>query len=180
MHTFPLPFDRYRALVQQGATLVVPRTRHVPAASVDRRVKQRSRLHWWLAETEARRLQAGAQALLLDESGSLTETAAANFLIVRGGAVISPPREAILEGVSLGVVRDLCARLAIPFRHEPIRVYDAVNADEALLTGTSFCLAGVRRLEHATLPCPGPVIGRLLAAWNAEVGLDIHKQILGA
>src|SRR5438034_3972603 len=47
LHTFPLPFARYARLFQQGAQLVVPPTRHIPAACVDPRIKHRSRLHWW-------------------------------------------------------------------------------------------------------------------------------------
>jgi branched-chain amino acid aminotransferase len=180
MHTFPLPFARYRPLLEQGATLVIPNVRHVSAGCVDRRVKQRSRMHWWLAEVEARRLESGAQALLLDESGRLTETAAANVLLVRDGVLRSPPRDSILEGVSLGVVGELCGRLGIPLRFEPLTPYDAVNADEVILTSTPYCMVGVRRFQQAMLQFPGPVTARLLQAWNAEVGLDIHQQIRGA
>jgi branched-subunit amino acid aminotransferase/4-amino-4-deoxychorismate lyase len=179
MHTFPLPFDRYRSLLEKGATLVIPTVRHVPGVCVDRRVKQRSRIHWWLAEVEARQVTPGAQALLLDEAGHLTETAGANLLLVRDGALVSPPRASILEGISLGVVGELARGLGIPLRYEPLTPYDALTADEAILTSTPYCLVGVRRLQQATLPCPGLVTERLLQAWNDEVGLDIHQQILG-
>src|SRR5207245_2752073 len=33
LHTFPLPFARYRPLFQSGARLVIPPTRHVPPSS---------------------------------------------------------------------------------------------------------------------------------------------------
>lgn len=177
MHTFPLPFERYRPLVERGADLVVPEVRHVPPECVDRRIKQRSRLHWWLADRAARRLRPGVQALLRDDDGTLTETAAANFLIVRSGAVISPPAERILGGVSLGVVRELCDRLGIAFREESLTLDTALTAEEALLTSTPYGLVGVRRLQDREYACPGPITQRLLAAWNAAVGLDIHGQI---
>jgi branched-subunit amino acid aminotransferase/4-amino-4-deoxychorismate lyase len=179
MHTFPLPFARYRDLVERGAALVVPGVRHVPAACVDPRLKQRSRLHWWLAEREARATAPGSMALLLNTTGHVTETAAANFLIVRGGTLISPPRESILAGISLAVVEELAGRLGIPMEFRPLTLTECQSADEALLTGTAFCVAGVRSIDGAALPWPGPVLGRLLAAWNAEVGLDLHGQILG-
>jgi branched-chain amino acid aminotransferase len=179
MHTFPLPFARYRSLLEKGATLVIPTIRHVPSACVERRVKQRSRMHWWLAEVEARRLHPGAQAILLDEAGHLTETAGANILLVKDGVLLSPPRASILEGISLGVVQELAARLGIALRFEPLTPYDAMTADEALLTSTAYCLVGVRAFQQATLPYPGPMTQRLLQAWNAEVGLDIQGQIVG-
>jgi branched-chain amino acid aminotransferase len=179
MHTFPLPFARYRPLVEEGATLVIPGVRHIPGVCIERRVKQRSRMPWWLADVEARRLQRGAMAVLLDEAGYLTETAAANLLLVKDDIVLSPPRDAILAGISLGVVEKLCGRLGIPLRFGPLTPYDAATADEALLTSTPYCLVGVHSLQHTELPCLGPTTRRLLEAWNEEIGLDIHMQILG-
>ena len=151
VHTFPLPFARYHRLVRDGAVLVVPAVRHVPAECVDPRVKQRSRLSGWIADQEARHMEAGASALLLDADGFVTETAAANFLIVRGGAVLSPPRDSILNGVSLRVVEELCGELGIPFEEARLTVEDCRNAEEAMLAGTSYCLAGVRRVAGADL-----------------------------
>jgi len=203
-HTFPLPFARYHRLVRDGAVLAVPAVRHVPAACVDPRIKQRSRLPWWIAEQEARRIEPGASALLLDADGYVTETAAANFLIVRGGAVVSPPRDAILNGVSLQVVEELCGELGIPFAEARLTVEDCGGADEAMLAGTSYCLAGVRRVAGVDLPAsgrrepagaspvggtmlhqpahagrsPGPIRRRLLDAWGRRVGVDIERQIL--
>src|SRR5207249_5359782 len=83
MHTFPLPFVRYRKLFTDGATLVVPPTRHVSATSIDPRAKIRSRMHWWIAEQEAKGIDPAASALLLNATGHVTETSAANFLVVR-------------------------------------------------------------------------------------------------
>src|SRR5437762_1801513 len=92
MHTFPLPLSRYARLFREGAHVIIPSIRHVPAVCVDPRTKQRSRLHWWLAEQEAHASDPGAIALLLDGEGRVTETAGANFLAVCDGIVITPPR----------------------------------------------------------------------------------------
>jgi branched-subunit amino acid aminotransferase/4-amino-4-deoxychorismate lyase len=179
MHTFPLPVARYRRLVNEGAHLVIPTTRQVPAVCIDPRIKQRSRMHWWLAEQQARRADPVAQALLLDTEGHITEAAGANFLLVRDGTVLSPTRSTVLEGVSLGIVAGLCRRLGIPFVERPLGIGDCQGADEAMLTSTPYCLAGVSRLNGMSLPFPGPVMRQLLAAWSADIGLDIHGQILG-
>jgi branched-chain amino acid aminotransferase len=177
MHTFPLPFRRYRRLFQEGAHLVTPSTRHVPAVCIDPRIKQRSRLHWWLADREVHAHHPGAMAVLLDGAGHLTETAAANVLVVKGGTVLSPPRDTILGGVSLLVVEELCGALGIPFAERPLTVYDAQTADEMLLTSTPYCLAGVSRFNGLPLPWPGAILGRLLTAWGEQLGLDIRGQI---
>jgi branched-subunit amino acid aminotransferase/4-amino-4-deoxychorismate lyase len=175
MHTFPLPFTRYRPWIEQGVYLITPSVRQIPAAGIDPHIKHRSRLHWWLAQHQAGR---DAQALLLGLNGHVTETASANFLLISDGTVVSPPREAILGGISLQMVTELCGRLGIPMVHRPISLDDCYAADEALLTCTSYCLAGARQINDRVLRWPGPMLQRLLEAWNAEVGLDIHAQIM--
>lgn len=177
LHTFPLPFARYARLFQEGATLLVPSVRQVSAACVDRRIKQRSRLHWWLAEQEVHETDPCASALLLDDQGRVTETAAANLLVVRGGVVLTPRREGVLNGISLQVVEELCAELAIPFAEADMTLADCQRADEAMLSNTVFCLVGVRRLQGAELPWPGVVFERLLRLWGEKVGVDIRAQV---
>jgi branched-subunit amino acid aminotransferase/4-amino-4-deoxychorismate lyase len=178
MHTFPLPLSRYRSLFTEGARLVIPATRQVPPSSVDPRIKQRSRLHWWLADREVRQTDPGASALLLDQEGFVTETAAANLLVVRGGTVLTPARTSVLGGVSLRVTEEICQQVGIPFGERPLTPDDCRTADEAMLSSTSFCLAGVRAIDGSPLPWPGPVFGRLLSGWNVRTGLDLRRQIL--
>jgi branched-subunit amino acid aminotransferase/4-amino-4-deoxychorismate lyase len=177
MHTFPLPFARYHRFFEEGAHLIVPATRHVPGCSVDPRIKQRSRLHWWLAEQEAHLGEQGAVALLLDADDNVTETAGANFLAVRDGVVLSPPRESILGGISLRTVEELCLELGLSFEYRSLTLQDCLSANEAFLASTPYCLAGISRLNGVTVPWPGPILEKLLAAWGQRVGLDVQQQI---
>jgi branched-subunit amino acid aminotransferase/4-amino-4-deoxychorismate lyase len=179
MHTYPLSFERFAPLFREGAHLVVPDTRQARARSVDPRIKQRSRLHWWLAEQEAHDVDPQASALLINEFGHITETANANFLIVTKSAVLSPPANEILGGISLQTVKEFCARLGIPFREQPITPLDWRGAQEALLCSTPFCTAGVSRINGRPIRWPGPVYEKLMAAWDRRVGLDVRKQICG-
>jgi branched-chain amino acid aminotransferase len=176
MHTFPLPLARFRRSVQEGARLVVPSIRQISA--VPPHIKMRSRMHWWLADREVHRVDPQATALLLDAKGYITETASANMLIVREGKVLSPPSKRILQGISRGVVIELCGRLGIPFEEASLTIADLEAADEAMLSCTSYCLMGVSHCNGRAIPWPGPLFRRLLSAWNNEMGLDIHGQIL--
>src|SRR5689334_6407237 len=115
IHTFPMPFHLCRRFFETGLHLVTPSTRHVPPECVDPKIKNRSRLHWWLAEQEAHLVDSGAMPLLLDFQGNLTETSGSNFLLVKNGTVHSPTPRNILLGVSRKVVIELCHKLAIPF-----------------------------------------------------------------
>jgi branched-chain amino acid aminotransferase len=178
LHTFPLPYQRYARLFREGARLVIPSIRSMPPECVDPRMKQRSRLHWWLGEREAQRLEPGSSALLLNQEGYVTETAAASFLMVRAGTVYSPPGNTILDGISLRVTRELCEQLGIPFAEALLTPAECQQADEAFLTGTAFCLAGVRSINGVGLPWPGPITAALALGWNNLVGLDFRDQIL--
>lgn len=180
IHSFPLPFRIWRHLFTDGAHLVTPPTRHVPPQCVDPKTKNRSRLHWWIADQETKLVDPRAISVLLDLEGNLTETSGANFLLVKNGAVLSPTPRNILLGVSRQTVIELCAKLGIPFLERDLQVHDAVNADEALLATTPYCLAPVTRFNGLPIGDgrPGKIFHRLLEAWSAEVGLDIHAQLI--
>jgi branched-chain amino acid aminotransferase len=179
MHTAPLALERYAAYFQVGVHLATPGVTAVPPSSIDPRIKHRSRLHWHLAQSEVDRIQPGAVALLLHSNGYVTETAAANFFIVSEHRVISPPLHTVLNGISLGVVRAICSEMGTDFFEKNLTLADCASAQEAFLTNTSFCLAGVSRINEHPLPWPGPITQRILAAWSAKVGVPIAEQIRG-
>ena len=183
IHSFPVPFHLFRRFFESGLHLVTPSTRHVPPQCVDPKIKNRSRLHWWLAEQEAHLVDPGAMPLLLDLQGNLTETSGSNFLLVKNGTVYSPAPRNILLGVSRKVVIELCGKLGIPFAERDLQVYDAVTADEAFVTTTPYCMAPVTRFNGVTIgdgAVGGPVFNRILDAWGHEVGIDIREQVTGA
>jgi branched-subunit amino acid aminotransferase/4-amino-4-deoxychorismate lyase len=178
-HTFPLPFHLWAKKMREGARLVTSAVRQVPPACWPPHIKCRSRMHYYLAEQEARRVDPEASALLLDLAGHVTETNAANLLIVRSGGIWSPPSGSILPGHSRAVVIELAAVLNISFDEGDLGAADVAAADEAFLTSTPFCLMPATRINGAPIGNgrPGPVYRRLLAAWSAAVGLDIARQV---
>lgn len=179
VHTFPLPFELWAKKMLAGAHVVTPSIRHVPPQCYDPKVKYRSRMHFYLADLEARRIDPEASALLLDLDGNVTETSTANFSIVERGTIVSPTTVNTLPGVSRAMVLELAGKLDIPFVERDLQVYNVMNADEAFLTSTSYCLMPVTKINGMPVGDgkPGAMTRRLLAAWSAEVGLDIEKQI---
>ena len=139
-------------------------------------------MHWWLADNETHMVDPEAISLCLDTDGNVTETSGSNFIIVKDGAVITPSRRNILWGVSLMTVTDVCGTLGIPFIERDIQVYDVVNADEAMLPSTPYCLLPVTRINGLAIGkgSPGPIFNHLIDSWNGLVGMDIRKQITEA
>src|SRR5262249_12710300 len=134
IHTFPLPFQRWAKQMAEGVHLVTPAIRHIPPECLDPALKNRSRLNYFLAEAEARQMDAAASALLLDLDGNVTETAAANFLMVKDGTILSPTPRNILPGISRAITLELADALGIPWYERDISLTQAEAADEAFIT----------------------------------------------
>lgn len=182
LHTFPLPFRLWSRKLREGVRLVTPAVRQVPPCCWPPDIKHRSRLHFYLAEHQARQVDPEASALLLDLEGNVAETPAANFLMVRGGVLRSPAAANCLPGVSRAVVRELAGTLGIPFQEQTIPAAELPQAEEAFLASTPYCLLPVTRINGTPVGAgrPGPVFRRLLSAWSEQVGVDIEHQILQA
>lgn len=181
VHTFPLPLARWSRKLTEGIRLVTPSVRALPAACVDPRIKCRSRMHWFLADREAQAVDPEASALLLDLDGHITETSTANFLLVKDGAIVSPPEASILPGISRRVVKELAAGQGIPFVERTLNLYDVRTADEVFLSSTPYCLLPVATVNGVVVGQGSrPVFQRLLTAWSQEVGVDIAGQIQAA
>jgi branched-subunit amino acid aminotransferase/4-amino-4-deoxychorismate lyase len=179
VHTQPLAFDQWADKYETGDSLVVSDVRQVPGECWPHELKCRSRMHYYLADQEARQREAGSRALLLDERGYVTEASTANLLIYSvSRGLISPPKERILPGVTVAVLEELAGQLGIPFLHAELTVIDVAQADEVLLCSTSPCVWSVTRLNGRPIADgqPGKVSQRLRKAWSEMVGLDIEAQ----
>lgn len=98
-------------------------------------------------------------------------------IVYLNGAFI-PASQARLNIYDLGIVLGATfTEMTRTFRHQP---YDVVNADEAWLTTTPYCIAPCTCINSIPigLGAPGPLYQRILAAWSQRVGLDIERQIL--
>ena len=181
IHTFPLPFSLWSSYFSEGAHVVTPSIRQVPPVCVDPKIKCRSRMHWWLADQETHLVDPKAVSLCLDLDGNITETGGSNFLMAREGAVFSPSPRSILRGISLETVAELCGELEIPFVERDFQVYDVINADEAWLATTPYCLAPVTKINGMPIGGgdSGPLFTRLIEAWSERVGVNIVDQVRG-
>ena len=164
-----------------GINAVITSQRAIPARLLDPKVKNRSRLHYLMANIEASGYAGdNVWALLLDPDGFVAEGTGDNFFIVRDGVIITPEGRNILRGISREyIIKELAPQLGLPCREQNIEPYDVLNADEAFMTGTPFCLLPVVSLNGSPIGNgrPGQVSGKLLAAWGSNVGVDIPGQI---
>jgi branched-subunit amino acid aminotransferase/4-amino-4-deoxychorismate lyase len=179
MHTYALPFHLWVEKYERGESLRVTSVRQVSTQCWPAELKCRSRMHYYLADAEARRLEPGSRALLLNEDGFVTESSTANLLVYRASeGLLSPPRAMILPGVTVAATAELAGTLNIPFREVPLRVDDVAQADEVLLCSTSPCVWSVTRLNGLPIGTgrPGPICQRLQQAWSDLCGVSLVAQ----
>jgi branched-chain amino acid aminotransferase len=180
INCFPITFSHYAEAYRKGAHLVTPSIRIPPPICLDPKMKCRSRMHYHLADLQAKQSDPEAYCLLLDVQGTIAENRGANFFIVTDGRLRTPTTRNALAGVSRETVIELAKGLDLQVVEEDLQLYDAYNADEAFLTSTSFCILPVARIDHVNVggETPGPITKDLLNAWSKRVGVDIVAQAL--
>jgi branched-subunit amino acid aminotransferase/4-amino-4-deoxychorismate lyase len=178
IYAVPLAFGEWAHKYQSGERVVLSDVRQVPPTCWPTELKCRSRMHYYLADRQARVRDPGARALVLDQQGRLAEASTANILLVRGGRIFSPLVDYILPGVSLGFLRELARDERIPFEFDELLPRDLPLADEILLASTSPCLLPVCQCDARPVGsgAPGPMFDQLITAWGRSVGVDIRRQ----
>ncbi len=158
-----------------GVKLSVSSVRRNPPECVETRAKVTSKMNQILAELDA--ASRGSLSLMLDLNGNVAENSVANFFIVRGGVVWTPPERNILEGVTRKVLFDLCEKLSIPLQERDFTMYDVAQAEECFITSSAICATPVSSVDGFTpnLPIPGPITTRLIDAFAADTGYDFRK-----
>ncbi len=179
---FPLRWtvEEMGKLFDTGINAVIPSQRAIPASLIDPKVKNRSRIHYLMANIEVGSVEGDNNwALLLDTDNFIAEGTGDNFFIVKNGEVITPEPRNILRGISRGYIMELCKELQIPCLEKNLDVYDVVNADEAFMSGTPFCMLPVTSINGQKIGtgAMGGVTSTLLEAWGEKVGVDIEGQI---
>lgn len=168
-------------LFDTGINAVITSQRAIPARYLDPKIKNRSRIHYLMANIQAS-LMAGDNnwALLLDDNGFIAEGTGDNFFIVKNNTLFTPEGRNILRGVSRSyVMHELCPQLGLQIVEKNIESYDVHTADEAFMTGTPFCLLPVTSLDGLAIGdgAPGRITNSLLSQWSKNTGVDIIGQI---
>ncbi len=179
LHTFPLRFGIWAGKYQQGEALATTEVEQVSARCWPPELKCRSRMHYFLADRQARTRRPGSRALMCDEDGFITEATTANVVLYRHKeGLLMPPEEKVLPGISLAVTLELADDMEIDYAQRDLTPADVALADEVFLTSTSPCVLPVTQFNGRPVGqgVPGPMFQRLIKAWSGVVGLDVVEQ----
>ena len=168
------PPEMYR----DGMPIIVAKRPRIPIECLDPRIKSLNYLNNILAKIEA--IDAGVlEALMLNVDGEVAECTGDNIFIIKGGALLTPPKHAgILEGVTRAFVFDLCRELKIAVEEKSLRLNDVLTADEVFLTGTAAEVIAVSRIDETAIgdAAEGPVTRRIREAFKAAVAQNAPED----
>ncbi|MDO9464723.1 MAG: aminotransferase class IV [bacterium] len=166
-------------LYETGVHAVIPSQRAIPADLLEPKIKNRSRMHYLMANLEVSLVNdPNAWALLLDPDGFITEGTGSNFFIVKNGRLLTPEPRNILRGIRRKYTIELARELGIEVIECNLNTYDAITADEAFFTSTAFTMMPCVKVNGYELGDDkmGTITKKLFKAWDKMVGLNIMGQ----
>lgn len=120
------------------------------------------------------------EAVLLNDSGTISEGSGENLFIVRDGVVLTPPVAAgILDGITRASVMTLLAAEGVEVREASLTRGDLYGADEAFFTGTAAEVTPIRGVDDRSVGSgkPGPVTKRVQELYHDAVRGNIPHYL---
>lgn len=115
------------------------------------------------------------EALMLDPHGFVATCNSTHFFVVKGGEVLTSTPRYCLEGITRGLVLELCRRHGVPCREADFALRKVYAADEAFCTGTFAGLVSVGEVDGRRIGAgPTPVTDRLRALYE-----DLQRRACG-
>jgi D-alanine transaminase len=116
-------------------------------------------------------VDAGAIETVLFRNGYLTEASASNFLLVREGVIVAPPKDnQILPGITYDVAFELAREGGLPIEMRPVPKDEALAADEMWLSSSTKEVLAVTSLDGRPFAGgkPGPMFRKVHALFQAS------------
>ncbi len=141
-----------------------------PAANMTKAKIAGNYVNSYLAKTDVQR-QGFDEAILLDPEGYVSECSGANLFLVRDGRLLTPPADAILEGITRSTMFALAADLGIPCESARLSRDHLYIADEVFVCGTAAEVVGIADIDGRQVGDgrTGPITTTLQTAYQDAV-----------
>lgn len=161
---FAIPFGRY-VDAEEGTKVAVSSWKRISDNSIPARGKfTGSYINSAFIKSEAL-LNGFDEALVLDESGHISEGSAENVFIFRNGKAITPPVNSdILEGITRRtIIHLLREELGVEVEERPIDRTEFYVCDEAFFCGTGVQIAAITSVDRRPVGSGkmGPLVSEL-------------------
>ena len=174
--TKELGFSKWANWYRDGLDLVPVEIEEISGKAIPRHIKCRSRLHYYLAEQNAKQVSSQSRALLSSPEGGIAEATIAGIVMVKGEVMVAPPENAVLQSITFEVLKEIALEQGLSVERRAIDLDELKKADEVLWLNSSCCLAPVRSIAGESLGASRPVFQRLIQAWSKRFGVDLVRQ----
>lgn len=164
------------AQYRRGLRVAIVPSRKFSVGSINPESKYSARLGSVLAVMDAQ-LREVDEAIFLDAMGSVTESTASNFGVLRAGVIVTPPCWlGLLAGITRETLFELAPALRLRIEESPLTRHEVYNAQEAFLLSTLKEVIAVTRVDGRAIGtgAPGPVTARLGRAFRALVRRELR------
>ena len=111
--------------------------------------KSKDLLLCYLAYREAAKRNA-LDALLIDGDKNIREGTRSSFFVIKNNALIAPPKEKVLEGVTRKIILDIAPTI-MNVKKENILLEKIKEYDECFITGTTLNVMPVKQINNIIL-----------------------------
>jgi branched-chain amino acid aminotransferase len=153
---------------EKGVRMMVSSfTRHHPNVMMTKAKVSGNYVNSTFAKTMAHRAGFN-EAVMLDPQGYVAECTGENLFLVRKGALITPPRTSVLEGVTRDSIITLARDMGYPVYEEMIARDQLYTADEMFVCGTAAEVVPVQEVDFRCIGQGrrGPITQALQVAYH--------------
>lgn len=164
----PVPFGKYFGdKFNTGISCKISSWKRISTEILSPHVKASANyLNSVLAKREAK--ESGYdEAIMLTESGRVSEGSGENLFIVENGKLVTPPVfDGVLKGITRHSIMEIAREMGIPVEERPLLRDELYTADEVFLTGTAAEVTPVVNIDKRKISKgPGPLTKELRSSF---------------
>ena len=180
IHCSTIDFEKHAKFFIEGQKVRTSSIKQIPCESIPSMIKHRSRMHFVLADKEVKTIEPDSSPLLLDYDKNISESIYANFFIVNGNTIQTPPTKNILPGITRKKIINIAQQMGFDVEEKNLTLDDAHSAEEAFFTSTSRIITPISSIDGIPIgkTIPGESTQKLLTEYSKNVGVDIMAQFL--
>jgi len=118
------------------------------------------------------------EAILVDNSGNITEGSKSNIFMIKGEKVITAPVGDVLPGVTRNIIIKICSDIGFEVMEKKINYKQIEKFDALFISGTSPKVLPIKKVENIKFhSSENKVLISIMEAYNHEMESDIKSFI---
>jgi branched-chain amino acid aminotransferase len=117
------------------------------------------------------------EVLLVDDEGYITEGSRSNVFFIFKDQLVTPPDEAVLQGIARKNVIKICKEYDIPLEIRKVHRSELQQAESIFLTGTSLKVLPVEKIDNFKYRVNSKLLVFLMSAYDQKIEKHISNKL---